>query len=310
MSSNMLTLHEIAMKHAKKQPGIVDDLTEEAPILDRMKWKASTHGLWNVAEKLTDVTGPAFVKPDAPLPEMNVSSDLMHVDLNIMGGVMEVPSERARKLGGPMKYFADKQPTILKKCGMDTEIQIVKENWLKAAVKEKTLYDAGGSGKGWFILAVRFDPEVNVGLYDPQQFDSGRLLKITFPYGGEEHYLHTPGYEGVLGYSVVYRGNFGWQILDAKRTCAAIVNIDETHKPTPAMIDDMLATVRAQPGSTHLVTSHKGKIYGINPYKLEHVELSNGDTDAKTKIETWGGIDILTSYNLTEKIPHVAVPSA
>ena len=29
MSSNMLTLHEIAMKHAKKQPGIVDDLTED-----------------------------------------------------------------------------------------------------------------------------------------------------------------------------------------------------------------------------------------------------------------------------------------
>ncbi len=307
MSSNMLTLHEIAMKYARKQPGMVDDLTEDSPILDRMKWKAATHGLWNVAEKLTGVTGPAFVKPDAPLPDMNVSSDLVHVDLNIMGGVMEVPSERARKLGGPMKYFADKQPTILKKCGMDTEVQIVKKNWLKAAIDEGNAIDAGGQSTGWFILAVRFDDQVNVGLYDPQQFDSGRLLKITYPYGGQEHYLHGADYEGVLGYSVVYRGNFGWQILDAKRTCAAIVNIDETHAPTVTQIDSMLAQIRAQPGSTHLITSPMGKIYGINPYKTSHVELTNGDTDAKTKIESWGGIDIIVSHNISEKIANVTV---
>lgn len=305
--SEMCTLHEIAIKHAKKQGGMVDSLTEEAPILEHVRWKAATHGLWNVAEKLTDIQGAGFVEPDAPLPYMNASTDLVHTDLQVMGGTMEVPTQRAKKFGGATKYFAERQNYILKKAGMDTEIQLVLHNWLKGARAVKNLRDAGGKGEGWFILAVRFDELSNVGLYDPDQFDSGRLLKIDFPYGGAEHYLHSPKYEGVLGYSVTYRGNFGYQMLDAARTVSAIVNIDETSKPTPMMIDDMLADVRSQPGSTYLFTSPRGKIYGINPYKTDNVQLSNGDTDAKTRIETWGGISIVTSHNITDKIANIKV---
>ena len=229
MSTGMMTLHEIAVRHAKKQSGMVDSLTEEAPILDHVRWKAATHGLWNVAEKLTDVEGAAFVEPDAPLPNLSVSTDLVTTDLNVMGGTMEVPTQRAKKFGGPAKYFADKQNYILKKAGMDTERQLVFENWLKGAKATKNLYDAGGKGDGFFILAVRFDELSNVGLFDPDQFDSGRLLKIDFPYGGEEHYLHSPRYEGVLGYSVTYRGNFGYQMLDAARTVQAHAGHDRRH---------------------------------------------------------------------------------
>ena len=295
------------MKHAKKQSGMVDSLTEEAPILQMVKWKAATHGLWNVAEKITDIEGPAFVRPDAPLPQLSVSSDLVTTDLSVMGGTMEVPTQRAKKFGGPMKYFSEKQNYILKKAGMDTERQLVFENWLKGARAVKNVYDAGGAGEGWFLLAVRFDELSNVGLYDPDQFDSGRLLKIDFPYGGAEHYLHSPQCEGVLGYSVTYRGNFGYQILDAARTVAAIVNIDETHKPTPTMIDDMLAQVRSKPGTTYIFTSPRGKIYGINPYKVDNVQLINGDKDANTRLEAWAGISIVESHNIAEKLAHITV---
>ena len=308
MSSNMLTLHEIAMQYAKKQPGIVDDLTEESPILEMMKWKAATHGLWNVAEKLTDITGPAFVKPDSPLPQMNTSSDLVHIDLHVLGGYMEVPSLRAKHVAGDWKkYFADKQAYILKKAGMDTEVQIVQENWLKAALEDGYVIDAGGSGDGFYILAVRFDESLNVGLYDPKQFDQGRLLQIDFPYDGAEHILKGKGYEGVLGHSVVYRGNFGWQNLDAKRTVAAIVNITETKVPKPVDIDKILTEVRAKPGNTYLIMSPYAKLYAINNYKLEKVELVNSDNEAKTLIDTWNGIPIKTSYNIKNPIAHVTV---
>lgn len=305
--SSMQTLHEIAIKHAKKQAGMVDSLTEESPVLAHVKWKAASHGLWNVAERLTDIQGAGFTEPDAPLPYMSASTDLVHTDLHVMGGTMEVPTQRAKKFGGATKYFAERQNHILKKAGMDTERQLVFMNWLKGAQDEKNLFDAKGTGQGWFILAVRFDELSNVGLYDPDQFDSGRLLKIDFPYNGAEHYLHSPKYEGVLGYSVTYRGNFGYQMLDAKRTVAAIVNIDETHKPSADMIDDLLATVRSRPGTTYLFTSPRGKIYGINPYKVENVQLANNDTEAKTRIETWNGISIVTSHNIAEKIAHVTV---
>lgn len=307
MSDMMQTFHELGVEYAKKQPGMIDALTEDAPILNMVKWIKATHGLWNVAEKLNDITAPAFVHFDSPMPSLGVSSDLVTTELQKMGGEMEVPTDRAAKFGGPVKYFARKQNYILKKAGMDTEIVIVMQNLLKGAIMEKNLYDAKGTGKGWFLLACRFDPELNVGLYDADQFSQGRLFNISFPYGGQEHLLRSKKYEGVYGYSVLYRAHFGYQMLDAKRTVAAIVNIDEEHKPTVNQIDDMLAQVRAQPGSTHIFCGPRGKIYGINPYKQENVYLTNGDTDAKTKIETWNGISITTSYNIADQIDHITV---
>lgn len=305
--AKMSTLHEIALKYAKKQPGMADSLTEDSPILARVRWKAATHGMWNVAEKLTDVVGASFVEPDAPLPYMSTSSDLVHTDLHTLGGTIEVPTQRAKKFGGADKYFAERQDTILRKAGMDTERQLVLYNWLKAARAAKNIKNAGGTGKGWFILATRFDELLNVGLYDPDQFVEGRLFRIDYPYGGQEHHLHGPGYQGVLGYAITYRANFGYQILDPKLTCAAIVNIDESHSPTAMMIDDMLADIRSQPGNTYIFCSPKAKIHGLDPYKVQNVQLVNSDTDAKTRVETWNGVSIVTSHNFNEKIANIAV---
>lgn len=307
--SIMSTLHEICVKYAKKQTGMADSLTEDAPIMRVVRWKESSHGLWNVAEAVSEIEGPAFVEPDAPLPAMRVSSDLRHTDLSVMGGTMQVPTMRAKEFGGPARYFAERQNLILKKAGMDTEIQLVKQNWLAAAKAAKNMRDAGATAKGWFILAVRFDEINNIGLFDPKQFVQGRLFTITSPYDGAEHLL-TGDYAGVYGYSIVYRASFGWQILDAKRTCAAIVNIDETHAPTATMIDDALADVRAQPGSTFLFCGPKAKIYGLNSYKLENIQLANGDVNANTRIETWNGIPIIVSHNFTEKMNKITVPTA
>lgn len=307
MAGNMSTLKEIAIERANKQPGMLDSLLEDAPVLNYVKWTPASHGMWNVAEKLTSIEGASFTQPDAPLPHMNASTDLVTTDLFSMGGIMEVPTQRAKKFGGPEKYFAKRQDAILRKAGMDTEIALVKNNWLKGARLSKNLIDAGATAKGWFLLAVRFDDLANVGLYDPDQFESGRLLRIDLPYGGAEHYLSGKDYQGVLGYAVVYRGNFGWQLLDPSRTVAAIVNIDEEHRPTADMIDDMLAKVRATTGNTYIITGPSGRIHGINPHKQEHVHLTNQDKDMQTYLESWMGIPIVMSYNFTDQIENVKV---
>ncbi|MBQ9452501.1 MAG: hypothetical protein IJU65_04305, partial [Desulfovibrio sp.] len=91
----------------------------------------------NIAEKLNDITAPGFVRFDAPLPSLGVSSDLVQTELQKMGGVMEVPADRAKKFGGPVKYFSRKQPYIIKQAGMDAEKQIVLKN--EAARKNKHL---------------------------------------------------------------------------------------------------------------------------------------------------------------------------
>ena len=85
------------------------------------------------------------------------------------------------------------------------------------------------------------------------------------------------------------------------------VNIDESHHPTPDMIDDMLAQVRSKPGTTFIFTSPRGKIHGINPFKAERVRLASGDTDAGALLESWAGISIVESHNIAEKQPHIKV---
>lgn len=316
--TKMCTLHEIANLHANKQPGMVDALTEDAPILDTAtRWKPASHGLWHNAEVLTDVEGAGFIEHDAPIPPMSVSSDLKRTDLHMMAGSMEVPTQRANQFGGPAKYFADKQDVIIRQAGMDTEKQIVLSNWLRAAewVNKNKLHDsvglrnAGGKGDGWFILGVRVDEQFNCGLYSPSQFEHKRFFKITMPYGGNEYHLHSPKYEGVLGYGIIYRALFGWMLLPemAHRTCSAIVNIDEDNIPTPTMIDDMLAEIRAKAGSTYLICAPKAKTHAINVHKLNVVQMVNADKEVKTMVDNWNGIPILTSYNIAAKIKNIKV---
>lgn len=275
--------------------------------MDLMKFVPSTHGLWNLAEKLTDIEGPGFVEADAPLPYMSAGTDLVRTDLCVMGGKIEVPTLQAAKFGGPSAFFARRQDHVLRKSGMTTERQIVLNNWLKGAREEKNLRDAGGTGEGHFILAVRFDDLANIGLFDPDQFDSGRFFRIDLSYGGQEHELHSPRYQGVLGYAIVYRAIFGWQMLDAKRTVSAIVNVTKGKAPTADQIDDMLADVRATPGNTYLVMGPKARIHGINPHKKDYLQMAPGDRDPGTPIDTWNGIPIVVSYNFAEPMKNITV---
>lgn len=294
----MCTLHEIALQYADRQPGMVDSLTEEAPVLQTFKWIPASHKLWNTAERLTEINGPGFTELDAPLPLMDTSSDLVTTSLSVMGGVMEVPTDRAIKFGGAVKYFADRQERLLKDAGMKTEVAICRNMFLRAAIDAGNVCDCGAPDGGSFLLLVRYDDLANVGLYDLDQFDQGRLLNISTPYGGQEHYLRGEGMHGVLGYSIVYRGHFGWQILDANRCCAAIVNVDRDHYPEPDQIDSLLADIRATAGSTFIFCGPRAKIHAINRYKNELVRYVPGDKEVVTNIDIWNGVPIIQSHNL------------
>lgn len=51
------TLKELAIALSKKQEHYVDYLTNESPILDNMRFEASTHGLWNAYEEVSKIDG-------------------------------------------------------------------------------------------------------------------------------------------------------------------------------------------------------------------------------------------------------------
>ncbi len=297
------TLKEIALEKAKKRPELVDYLTEEAPILTLLKWIPATHGLWNVEEVLDKITGASFTDLGAPLPTMQAETQLRQTYVSLMGGEIEVSKDNAAQFGGAKQYFARRENAFYRQAGMDTERAIWRDYWRKAALKDRLFTSCGGTGSTLSsILVVRFDQEINVGIYDPTQFNSGRLLDPTPINGGNLYHLRSQ--PGVTGYGVEYRGRFGWQLLKPSKAVHALVNIDingETPKlPTLAQIEDAIAKIHGSAQNTMIFGHHRVVQRVFGAIKQADIMYVNGDKDLQTIVGAINGVKVVGSYNLPD----------
>lgn len=299
------TLKEIANDKAKKRPELVDYLTEEAPIIEKLKWIPASHGLWNVEETLTSIKGPSFVDLGAPLPSMEARTGLETTYVSVMGGEIEVAKDKAAQFGGAPQYFARREKPILTKAGSDTESALYENYWRAAAISSSKRYtSAGGTAAGsgdtglYSIMVVRFDEQVNTGIYDPNGFVDGKLLEISPLNGGNSYHLRTQ--PGVTGFGVEYRGRFGWQLLDPDKTVYGLVNISASKLPTMAMIDDAIAEVRGKSTNTMIMGHPKilGKVFSA--LKQAKVQFSNGDSNLQMAVTHYDQIPIVGSYNINK----------
>jgi len=289
-------LKEIANEYAIKQSKMVDDLTEKTPILERVRWEKASHGLWNMAEKVNDVTGAQFVNADAALPTIETSSDLVKTDLQVLGGEMEQAQDTVDQFGGPSKYFAKKEPIILKKAGQDTEIKLYYDNWQAKAIADSTYTSAGASSGGVYsIMIVRFEEGVNMGLFDPAQFNSGSLLNRELINGGSLYHLRSKS--GVLGYGVALKGRFGWQNLSTK-TVHAILNINASNLPTQTEIEDAIAGVHGSSKDTLIMCHPKCFNMSFGPFKGTALQMGVEDKEYNRVIDSFNRVPIITSYNI------------
>lgn len=292
------TLKEIALDKARKRPELVDFLTEEAPILAMLKWIPATHGLWNVEEVLAHVQGPAFGELGAPLPSMKADANLRQTYVSVLGGEMEVSKDKADQFGGAASYFARRESAILGKAGMDTELAIWRDHWRKAALGKKLVVRGKAAKDAYTIMVVRFDREINIGIYDPAGFTQGRLVDITPINGGSLYHLRSQ--EGVLGYGVEYRGRFGWQNLAPERSVFAVANVNAANLPTLDMLEDAIAAVRGTAGNTYIFGHHKILQKTMSAIKKEYLQMTVNDGSMKTVIGDINGVKLVGSYNLPD----------
>ncbi len=296
------TLKEIAAEKANKQPGMVDSITEEAPLLAEVKWKAATHGGWNTAEVVTGIQGPGFVEGNAPFPQMSVDSDLKQTHVAIMGGEIEVSVVKANLMGGASKYFADRQDKILNQAGMNTETNLYYNYFLRAAVDCGNVVDMGGTADSgdttglYSIIVTRFDEDSNIGIYNENQFESGRLLKIDPINGGAKYHLRSM--PGVLGYGVAYVGEFGWQLLDPKRTVAAIINVKQSALPDMLDMQKALTMVRATPANSRIICNPFAATLTFGGMKRDKLQATSPEQNISPDVKSFNEIPIIKSYNV------------
>ena len=295
------TLQELGVEYAKKQPHMVEYLTEEAPILARIKWEAASESFWNVTEKVTGIQGADFVKMNSPLPTVNVTSKLEKVDLDIMGGEIFVAEDKGEAFGGKEKYFAKKLPIILREGGVRTEKHIIYDNYLKYAIDSGKVVSAGGTAASsgdsglYSMIIVRAVPGENCGLYSPVGFKNGAMLDIKPINGGNLYHDEN----GVLGYGARIKGYYGMQLMNPK-TISGIVNISKTKLPTIAQINEQLVAARANPANTAIYMHPILKTWLESEYKKEVLRVNNVDKGLNYQLMFWNEIPIISSYNFLD----------
>lgn len=292
------SLYEIALGPDKSQRAVVDAITCEAPILRDLPMEPSSHGLWNIYESMKDITGGDLVDLDAPLPKVSAESELKQTDLSIIGGEMEVGEDTARKLGGPVSYFAKKATPVLRKTGMSAERSLLYDNFRAFAIRSGNIQSAGGTGtRNYSILCVHYVPGEITGVYDPAGFGNGKTFDLT-PIAGGELYKNA---EGRLVYGMRLKTYFGVQLANPDYV-SAIVNCDidsDTSSartfPTMRQMDKLLIDARA--GQNTFIFCHPAvKAYLGTTCKLEHMTLVSGN-GFSTQIDAWNGVPIITSFN-------------
>ena len=291
------TLAELNNHYAKKQSKLLENLTEDTAVLNQMKFEPASHGLWNAYEEVTSIKGAGFVDMNAPLPQLGVDTKLKKQDLSIMGGEIFVPEDTAKMWGSAEAYFAKRTPALLKEAGMTAEQKLIYNNIAKFAKDNGKLQSAGGSAAAtgdtglYSMYAFRQIEGENIGLYSPEGFKNGAGLDVAKINGGNL-YKNT---NGVLGYGIRLKGYFGFQLANAKGV-AGIVNINASHIPTAAQIDDMLIDARATAANTFIIC-HPKVLSMLNTYKGIVLQMTTGDQDMNRTYMAWNGIRFVTSYN-------------
>jgi len=286
---------EVAIKRSTKQPQMVDQLLEEAPILGSIRMEDSTDGLHNTYEEIESVTPAQLVDADEALPVVNAKTNLKQVDLSVIGGLIECGEDKARAYGGAAAYFAKKQPMIMQNTGMDLEKSILYNSFRAYALENSKLQSAAGSGTtNYSMLCVKFVPGQITGLFDSEGFGNGAFMDVA-PIAGGDLYLNS---NGVLVKGIRYKSYMGIQLANA-RYVSGIANIDIVNDKTPSQeqIEQMLEDARATAGNT-LIMCHPMVLRRVlGAFKTSALQMRPDSRDYNTMIDTWDGIEIVTSRN-------------
>lgn len=294
---------EIAIDKARKQTKIVDAITEESPILANMPMEGASDGLFNVYEKITNITAAEIVDLDDELPTVDMESKLVQEDLGVIGGTMVVGLDKAKKLGGPSSYFNRKLPSIMMQTSSETERSLIYNNFRQFAIDNGNVTDILGSNNTNFsIVVVKWMPGEVTGLYDPAGFGNGKVLE-TIPLSGGNPYKQTFTLNGqsrvITVYGADFKTYFGVQLAN-ERYISALVNIDidnATPKtPTEAQISQVLHLARANPANTRMYMHPRLKTW-LGTFKSTHLQANVIDKNFDRMIDMWDGIPIISSYN-------------
>ncbi|MBQ3729705.1 MAG: hypothetical protein II903_09415 [Spirochaetales bacterium] len=289
-------LRELAAVKAKKQPKQIDDLTVNSPIFDTMDFFGSTHGLQHAYQELVSVTGGSLVGVDEPLPSADLTTKLNWKELGILGFNVEAGIDTVKTIAGDFpSYLAMKVPGITRKTSMDAEKSLIYDVLRLFAKKTSKLVSAyaGASGTDHYtLLAVRWEEGALCGLYDENGFGQGAMLETIYLSGGNPYKNSA----GKTVYGADFKSYLGF-LTASEKNIAGIVNINASHKPTAAMIDDMLDECYAGTNGKTFIYGHPKALRMLSDIKGSAIQMSVNEKEYSRSLAKWDGIELVPSFN-------------
>lgn len=301
---------DVGIAMAKKQAVMVDAVTEEAPILAQLPMQEASHGLRNLYEELKDIDGAQLVNLDDELPSVNADGTVGYQDLSVLGGIIRVGEDKAKRFGSAADYFATKMPSILRQTGADTEKSFVYNNIRPYAKANSREQSAGGTtaDSQYSMVCVKWVPGETIGLYDSEGFGDGKVFDITPVNGGNIYEYTDTDSKTKLVYGQRMKTYLALQLANP-RNVSSIVNIELTADattdtgykalPTEAQLRKMIRDARGNPANT-FIYCHPAVLDALGAYKGSALQMTTMDDDYNTVVTSINGIRVITSYNFDD----------
>lgn len=312
------TLYELGVM-LTGQKALIDMITEDAPVLATIPMNPTTHGLYNVYEKLVDVDDLVQMDFDSAYTEVGMKTELAQVDLAKFGGKMSVGRDALRAMYAGMtiedaaiSYFTSKLPKITKKTAQSIDFSLI-YNFIRAkAHLASKLIDAGGSNNSnYTMLCVRWENQENGGLYDPSfktinnMGDETTLIEFAMMNDGKLHNI-TKGTQTIPGFEGLLDTYFGVQLANTDYL-SGIKNIDldlsageEKAPPTNKMVNQMLRNAKARSNNSFIYCHAAVRDYLAETYKASLVRTVEESNGRRVMLEYWNDIPIITSENFSD----------
>lgn len=298
--ANFIT--DVARELSKSQETLVDNLTEQTPLMDLIPFEKTTHGLSHAYESLEDVTEGSFIDIDGDVPDVGIEKALKKTDLSVLAGKDTAGIDKVNSYGGHAAYIEKRLPTVLRHTGMKVDAEFYYNVFQQTAIDvgnaQQPAVPSTGS-QGYSMTAIRFESGVCTGLYDAGGFGNGKNLVEAGKIGSEADPLWV-GNQPKLGYHI--RGYLGALVASSKNV-ATVVNIDIANigadSTMPGIIDEMLLQVRSGMGNT-VIVMHPRLKNKLHAFKGDKLQINVNDPDYKRAIDLWEGVPIIGNYNLLE----------
>jgi hypothetical protein len=192
-------------------------------------------------------------------------------------------------------YLAKKVPGITRKTSADAEESLIYNVLQKFALAQSKLVTAYADPSGnahYSLLAVRWAEDELCGLYDPNGFGQGAMLETLMLSGGNAYKNSS----GKTVYGADFKSYLGF-LTASKKNIAGIVNIDASHKPTAAMVDDILDSCYAGSVGKTYIYGHPKALRMLSDIKGSAIQMNVNEKDYNRTLVKWDGIELVPSYN-------------